>query len=283
LPGRRLGAWLRATLAGLLLTAVAPAAGLAWGDVGHAAVAEIAVGHLSDRARSEIERLLPGGLSEFVAVASWADHISETWPESYAWHSVEIPHHSSGYDRERDCRNDDCIVERIKLFAADVGDRRLATEKRVVALKMVIHLVGDLHVPLHAYLPDRSWDGWEGPWIQIGDTVDVLHYWWDDHLVFDIGPDAQEIAQNLGAAITVDEVDTWTGSGPETWANESYFLARDFVVRHGLLDVARWITYTEDYPMVMPEHVREETRAIIARRLAMAGVRLAWLLNRAFE
>ncbi|MCC6890698.1 MAG: S1/P1 nuclease [Hyphomicrobiales bacterium] len=255
----------------------------AWGDIGHLAVAELAVQGLSERSRTEIERLLPGGLQELVASANWADEIIEEWPESYPWHSVDIPHHATGYDRERDCPQDNCIVERIKLFAAALSDREQPPERRVVALKMLVHLVGDLHVPLHAYQPDQSWEGWEGPWIRMGDSVDVLHFWWDNLLVFEISPDPQEVVEALRPWISPEEMATWTLSGPELWADESFLIARDFIVRHHLTDIARSVAYTEDKPLVLPEHVREEARAIIMRRLAMAGVRLAWLINRALD
>jgi hypothetical protein len=278
------GGYVRGALLGIVLAMSGPGLCWGWGDIGHFAIAEIAVTRLSQTARAEIEKLLPGGLKEFVDIATWADDVIEEWPESYPWHSVDIPHHATGYDRQRDCRDDDCIVERIKLFAVELSDRNGPKEKRVVALKMLIHLVGDLHMPLHAYQPDRSWEGWEGPWIQIEDTIEVLHFWWDNLLIFEIGPDAQGVAEELiQNNITIDDEATWTSPGPEIWANESFLIARDFIVRHNLTDVARWVTYTEDYPLVLAAHVREETRAIIARQVAMAGVRLAALLNRALE
>lgn len=255
----------------------------AWGDVGHWAVAEIAVDRLSEQSKAEITRLLPGGMPDFVEIANWADEIIMEWRESYPWHSVDIPHDSTGYQRDRDCPNDDCIVERINLFALDVGDRSLPSETRAIALMMLIHLVGDLHMPLHAYQPDRSWEGWEGPWIRIEDDVDVLHFWWDNWLIFELGANPTEIAQEAMKDRSDDEIRSWEESAPAEWANESFFIARDFVVRHDLMDVARWVTFTDEYPMLLPATIRDEARPIIARRIAMAGVRLAALLNRVLK
>jgi hypothetical protein len=272
------GLWL--ALAAVIVTSVQACA---WGDVGHWAVADIAVSRLSDKAKAEIARVLPGGLPDFVEIANWADEIIEEWPESYDWHSVDIPHDSTGYQRDRDCPNDNCIVERINLFARDVGNRGLPNEARAIALMMLIHLVGDLHMPLHAYQPDRSWEGWEGPWIRIEDDVDVLHYWWDNWLILELGANPWEIAREAMQDRSADEIQAWTESTPADWANESFFIARDFVIRHDLMDVARWVTLTDEYPMLMPATVRDEARPIIARRIAMAGVRLAAVLNRVLD
>jgi hypothetical protein len=272
------GSWL-----GLVLAVANPGQSHAWGDVGHWAVAEIAVAHLSQKSKAEIEHLLPGGLADFVEIANWADEMIEEWPESYPWHSVDIPHDSTGYQRERDCPNDDCIVERINLFAADIGNRSLTKETRAIALMMLIHLVGDLHMPLHAYQPDGSWEGWEGPWIQIEDDVNVLHFWWDNWLIFELGANPTEIAQEAMKERSADEILTWTNSSAADWANESFFIARDFVVRNSLMDVARWVTLTDEFPKLLPATILDEARPIIARRLAMAGVRLAEIVNRAFE
>ncbi|KAB2912311.1 MAG: hypothetical protein F9K29_19535 [Hyphomicrobiaceae bacterium] len=57
------------------------------------------------------------------AVASWADDIRDNGrPETYKWHIVEIAPDAAGYDRARDCGNDDCIVEKIRAFARMAGD-----------------------------------------------------------------------------------------------------------------------------------------------------------------
>lgn len=281
-----IGARLRRSLCGLWLgvaAIVSASESHAWGDVGHWAVAEIAVSRLSEKSKAEIARLLPGGLAEFVEIAPWADEVIMEWPESYPWHSVDIPHDSTGYQRDRDCPNDDCIVERINLFARNLGDRSLPKEARAIALMMLIHLVGDLHMPLHAYQPDGSWGGWEGPWIRIEDDIDILHFWWDNVLIFELGANPWEIAREAMRDRDADEIQAWTESTPEDWANESFFIARDFVVRHDLIDVARRMILCDEYPMLLPATVRDEARPIIARRIAMAGVRVAALLDRVFE
>jgi hypothetical protein len=102
---------------------------------------------------------------------------------------VVIPHDGGGYDRQRDCEKGDCVVEKVVEFACKVEDARLSKVERAEALKFLIHLVGDLHVPLHAYAPGtpnnpwKGWREWQGPWVQIGERNSLLHSWWGWHFV----------------------------------------------------------------------------------------------------
>ena len=74
----------------------------------------------------------------------------------------------------------------------------------------------------------------------------------------------------------------WERGTSEDWANESFQITHDFAARHGLLNV-RWDAVSEDKPVVLPISVLDEVKPIVAQRLKMAGVRLAWLLNQALK
>jgi hypothetical protein len=261
--------------------------GLAWGEAGHATVAEIAGHYLSKKAKANVRRLLGPGAHEMAAVASWADEIRDNGrPETYNWHVVEIPPDAAGYDRVRDCRNDDCIVEKIKEFVRVIGDRGAARTERVEALKFLIHFVGDLHMPLHAYAPLNHP---KGTWVRIGGLTDKLHLWWDWgwwDLAFEeeFGTEPIQVAKTLVAQITADERQAWMAGTPEDWANESFKLASDFVTAHGLLAAVREDNHSGDAPIVLPRSVLDsEMKPVVVQRLKMAGVRLAWLLNEAFK
>lgn len=220
------------------------------------------------------------------AVASWADEVrDDDRPETYNWHVVEIPPDGVRYDRARDCKNDDCIVEKIKEFAHMVGDRGVARAKRIEALKFLIHFVGDLHMPLHAYAPLNHP---KGTWVQIGGITEKLHLWWDWgwwDLAFEdqFGSEPIGVAETLVAQISVDERNAWMGGTPEDWANESYTLASDFVTAHDLIAAVRENNHSEETPVILPRSALEnEMKPVVVQRLKMAGVRLAWLLNEAF-
>ncbi len=214
-------------------------------------------------------------------VSVWADAIrdDDERPETYYWHVVEIPPDGIRYDRARDCKNDDCVVEKIKQFAQQLGDRSTPEPSRTEALKFLIHLVGDLHQPLHAYAPLNHP---AGAWVRIGETTDKLHYWWDNEFVDALGFDSSELARRLAAGISEGDRKRWEPGTAEDWANESFQIARDFVIKHRLFDV-RWDQVSEDDPIVLPASIITDVKQIVAQRLKMAGVRLAWLLNQALK
>ncbi|HVR55985.1 MAG TPA: S1/P1 nuclease [Pseudolabrys sp.] len=257
-----------------------PGLGFAWGELGHRTVAEIASRYLSERATAEVRDLLGEGAHAMAEVSVWADAIrEEDRPETYDWHVVEIPPDGVRYDRVRDCKSDNCIVEKIKEFTRTVGNRNLARLARIEALMFLIHFVGDLHMPLHAYAP---FNHPAGAWVRIGETTDKIHLWWDNEFVDELGFDSSELANKLAAEITVDERKEWEGGTSEEWANESFQITREFLAAYTLLG-ARWDKTSEEKPIVLPVSVLNEVKPIVTQQLKMAGVRLAWLLNQALK
>jgi len=267
-------------LMALIFVISAPNPGLAWGELGHRTVAEIATQYLSAQSAAEVHKLLGDGAHVMAEVSVWADTIVGDRPETYPWHVTQIPPEGSGYDRKRDCPNDDCIVEKITEMARVLGDRTVDTSLRIEALQFLIHFVGDLHMPLHAFVGlnrNRS-----GAWVRIGGTTDKLHLWWDNVFVDALGFDSGELAKRLAVQITVDDRKHWEKGTSEDWANESFRITHEFVTKYALLE-NRWETVSEDRPVVLPTTVLDEVKPIVAQRLKMAGVRLAWLLNQAFK
>jgi hypothetical protein len=273
----------------LLIVLSFPLPAAAWTVTGHSLVVEIAVRYLSERAITRIRELLGRDPEELADLSTWADDIVLERPETEPWHTVEIPHDSDGYARERDCVYDDCIVERINRFAQELRERRADRSEQAEAVKFLIHLVGDLHVPFHAYAPGpphdpwRNWESWEGPWIDIGGATHELHDWWDWHFVRRLGPNRRAILDKLTAQLAADDVEAWRSGTPADWANESFRIARAFVLKHGLLDPAPPLGSTKESPIVLDGAVADEGTAAASERLKMAGVRLAWLLNRVLD
>lgn len=267
-------------LLGLILAVCTPTFCLAWDSLGHRTVAEIAARYLSETTSAQVKAILGGGpiATAMGDVAIWADE-NET-PETYPWHTVDIPPGGIRYDRARDCKNDDCIVEKIKQFAQIVGDQRVTRAERIDALKYLIHFVGDLHMPLHAYAPLNHP---KGTWVQIGERTQKLHLWWDKEFVEELGSNPTELANMLVAEITVDQLKAWSSGTADDWANKSFNMAREFVARHNMTSIVGAGDNSEDKPIVLPSSVIDEVKRIVRHRLKMAGVRLAWLLNRAFE
>jgi nuclease S1 len=198
--GKLLRAW---RLVALLLSLAATTA-FAWGTQGHQVVANLAYAQLTPKARTEVDRLLalePG--ATLASLSAWAD---ETRNKTTApWHFVNFPRDSCSYDAQRDCPHGQCIVgaidRQLAVLASNASD-----EKRLNALKYIVHLVADVHQPLHAgYADDRGGNQYQ---IQAFGRGTNLHALWDSGLIENTGLDtAAMTAKLLAAPIAAGDLD----------------------------------------------------------------------------
>jgi len=193
---RRLLCIARASLACLSFAAALPLTAHAWGFEAHRLIAEVAEQQLTPAAKAETARLLalePG--ATLSSVATWADEMRSR--ETGPWHYVNFPHGSCSYDKVRDCPGGSCVVEAIGAQLAILNSKATDAE-RLQALKFVVHLIGDVHQPLHAgYADDKG-----------GNTVQLqsfgkgsnLHSLWDSGLVANRVGGALALKQEISAA-----------------------------------------------------------------------------------
>jgi len=251
----------------------------AWGPEGHEIVADIARSHLTERARHGISAML--GNDDLAAVSVWADDVKSERPETSGWHFVDIPVSSSGFSEQRDCYRPDerhrstkedhynCVVDRISLFAHLLADKNAPRPDRVEALKFVVHFVGDIHQPLHAIGEARG--GNEIHVVEFGQTqcgkyACNLHFAWDIGLIEHTGRREADYVSYLEKWIVRRRLQGRAGGSPENWANESFALAKQV-----------WLN---DGSAVDPTYFRANIE-VVNERLALAGLRLARLLNEA--
>jgi len=161
----------RSVAALLAVAIVASSSSLAaWGPQGHRLVARIAEARLTPVARQNVRWLLD--TASLADIASWADAQVDELRQTGPWHYVNIPNAAAGYDRDRDCprqpgvssgsradRWRDCIVDRILYSEEQLADVALDRVDRAVALKFLVHLVDDIHQPLHALADERGGNG----------------------------------------------------------------------------------------------------------------------------
>ena len=159
------------------------------------------------------------------------------------------------------------MVEALKWFSAAIADKNAPIMVRRVALYYVAHLVGDMHQPLHA---GRAGDqgGVDIP-VSYGVTTN-LHYFWDSNLVEMETGSEEDIARQLTANLTEEERLQWQAGNPTQWTNESLVLVRSYA-------------YNTGPSGELSDNYVEKARPIVRVRLAQAGLRLAWLLNTAFN
>lgn len=255
-----------------------------WGGQGHRLVGRIAANHLSVNARRNVTWLL--GSQSLADVSSWADEYLSGNNQTSYWHYVNIPLDATGYNRDRDCPRQpgvaagsrldvwrDCVVDRIAYNEQRLAASKLDRADRAIALKFLVHFVGDLHQPLHALGVERGGNGilvsvFGSPSCTYpsGDTYPCnLHGVWDTTLVAHRQLAEQQYLAELETLIKQRGWTTGNPGTPEEWAMQSHAGGKA-----GL--VAPKASIDEAY---YQKHI-----AVIDERLALAGLRLAALINR---
>lgn len=120
---------------------------LAWGQKGHDVTCEIAERHLDRGARKAVKRLLEG--KSMVYWSNWLDNASHTEQYAYTktWHYKNVEAGVEYEDAQLEPQGD--VVTAIQQQVQTLSDKMASTESKRLALKMLVHLVGDLHQPMH--------------------------------------------------------------------------------------------------------------------------------------
>jgi hypothetical protein len=251
---------------------------LAWGGQGHRLVALLAAERLTPIARRNVAGLL--GPESLADVSSWADRLVDSQYQTFYWHFLNIPPEATSYDRDRDCprqpgvvaggRGDtwrDCAVDRILYNKARVADTTLDRADRAIALKFLVHFVGDLHQPFHALGVGHG-----GNDVKVsvfgsetcGNYPCNLHGVWDGALIEHRNLDDARYRSALDEAIRKNGWNNVPLGGPVEWAMQSHDLANAALLPSG---------------GNADEAYYRAQIGVVDMRLALAGVRLAAVLN----
>ena len=283
-------------IAAFLSVLILPGSASAWGRQGHMTVALVAEGLLTPAAKQMVDELrrAPGwetfkpgdsryfrkadeeltlfcqGPDENLSLAAdWADAWRERHRETAPWHFVDTPVDGDGSTAamEKAC-GEECILMALHRQILVLQDKGADKFLRLEALLWIVHLVGDVHQPLHC--ADNGDKGGNGVPIVLLVKQGNLHWAWDTGLfnVEHARPAALAgdlLAHECKDVAAVGPVDPKT---PWTWAQESFGVAKNFV-----------------YPQVR-RNGGQFTRAevdlawpMVRKQLARAGVRLAAVLN----
>ncbi len=257
----------------LLVLFCAPFSLLAWGVVGHRAVARIAENHLSPVAKREIARML--GSETLPLVSTWADEIRSDpqYSSTSPWHYINVP---TGLDFPAFGAQLTATVAPTaapaNAYAAllqvreDLKNPQKTAAEKLVALKFLVHLVGDVHQPLHVgHADDRGGNSimvsWRGH-----DTN--LHSIWDGDIVEYPGFTYTEMAAAYDHA-TPAQIKQWQRDDLTTWLFESYQLCTPIYAAAAANPKFDW----HFYPTFGPS---------AEQQILKAGIRLAGVLNEVF-
>ena len=259
----------RVVIALVVLCCVAPSPASAWSAAGHRIIAAMAEQRLTQRARAEIQRLLaPSGAGSLADVAAWADEVREDPAQrelaraTAKFHYVNFADSSCRYEPARDCPGGACIVAAVPRYAAVLGDRSRSNAERAQALRFLVHFVGDTHQPLHAgYRSDRGGNNFQ---VRFNGKGSNLHAIWDYNVLA-----SRKLGWRKYALRLQPSARTKAGGTPRDWVEESCRITRDAGI------------YPRD--RVLDARYLESMRPIAEKRLRLAAIRLADLLNNALK
>lgn len=249
----------------LLLAALAGCcSAFAWGPTGHDAIAHIAERNLTPRARRTVERLL--GNHSIVYYASWMDNVRflPAYRATSSWHGADVD--DSGRYVAREGGD---AVQCIEQAIAQLKEyRSLDDSTTAVAIRFLVHLVGDLHCPVHVKHPGRKdftfvlvnreyrfhsfWDA---------ASLELTHHWY-----------YTEYGEQLDRC-TKAEREAIAAGTPREWLEQN---ARDCRMIYDWIKPGQQIVKKDSNGLLL------EVRAVAEQQVLRAGYRLARILNELF-
>lgn len=249
---------------GIALTGCLAAFG--WGQKGHDTTAFIAENHLTEATKAAVESLLDG--KSIVYYANWLDNASHTPEYAYskAWHYKNIDENES-FDNAKE--NPDGDIVKAIYSQVDVLKGNGSKEEKQLALKMIVHFLGDIHQPMH--MGRASDRGGNSHRVAYFDRSTNLHSIWDSSL-----PESAhkwtytEWQQQIDRATPEEMSEIYLKKTPEEWGRETYLIAKDVYAK------------TPENSKISYDYIAEWT-PVIEQQFLKGGLRLADLLNSIFD
>lgn len=237
---------------------------LAWGPTGHRVVGAIAEQHLTRKARKAVHRLL--GDTSLAIASTWMDEVRSDprYDATHDWHWVTIPDGSTYAASEKNPHGD--VVEAIDRMKAILRSDTATTEHKRTALRFLVHLIGDLHQPLHVGRgDDKGGNDFQVEWMKKGSN---LHRVWDSGLIELSELSYSELAASLDH-VSPKLLQVWKQGTTAQWAEEALAYRTRIYPASAGADLGYAYAY-QNWPLAQEQ-------------LLKAGIRLAAVLNEVFR
>lgn len=237
-----------------------------WGKTGHRVTGEIAEQHLSKKAKRTIKKILKG--KSLAWVSTYGDDIKSDpkYREYGPWHYVNLDPEQQEYEASNAAEEGD-IIQGIEKSIEALKDPTTPIEDQEFYLKMLVHLVGDLHQPLHAgRSEDKGGNDLQVRWFNRGTNI---HRVWDSHMIDDFQMSYTELAANSRSLSKEEEKQIASGD-LLTWLYESRALSDEI---YASVEIGEKLGYSYSY----------EWFPVVREQLQKGGIRLSRLLNQIYK
>jgi len=239
---------------------------LAWGQKGHDVTAYIAECHLTPKAARKIDKALDGHSP--VYYANWLDNASHTPEYAYTstWHYVNIDEGETLDSMPKNPKGD--VLETVTMLVEELKGGNLTPEEETLKLKMLIHLVGDMHCPMHTgRLSDLG--GNRRPVMMFSKPTN-LHSIWDTSLPEAAHRWSYTEWQRQLDRLSKEEVAEVQAGSPRDWVLETHEICKEIY------------DFTPEGAKVSYDYIAKYA-PVIERQFLRGGLRLARLLNEIYQ
>lgn len=239
---------------------------LGWGQKGHDVTAYIAENHLTPATKAKVEAALDG--KSMVYYSNWLDNASNTPEYAYSksWHYKNIDADRTYENASVNPKGD--VVSALNNQIALLRKGGLSKEQEQLALKIIIHLVGDVHQPMHmGHLSDLGGNLWP---VKFFNKDTKLHSIWDTDLVESSHKWSYTEWENQIDRLSSKEQKSIIKGDPNDWAKETF-------------KIATKIYETTPQGSKLSYSYIAEAAPIIETQFLRGGLRLADLLNSIYD
>jgi S1/P1 Nuclease len=235
---------------------------LAWGPTGHRTVGQIAEMYLNAKARKKIKTIL--GQESLAVVGTWMDDVRNdtTHMDMSDWHWVTIETGET-YEQSKKNPKGDAIMT-LERVIKELKSHQLTAAQELEDLRILVHLVGDIHQPLHVgCCDDQGGNKVRVKWFRNDSN---LHRVWDSEMIDDSKFSYTELSNAL---IKPDKAtaDLWQKASVMDWVKESMSYRKQvYAIGDGNLG----------YKYNFANFPTAKTRMV------QAGIRLAGILNEVY-
>jgi nuclease S1 len=208
--------------------------------------------------------------------STWADEYRGQLPKTAPWHYVDVPSDEPAYESKSsaDDPKKGCVVDKIYEFKAIRKDRTKSVEDRRFALRFLIHCVEDMHMPMH--VGDNHDRGGNDTQDRFFDRGTNMHSLWYGGMIERVSKDEDYWLKELTVLPSLQSPDTTTHGTVEDWVTESLRAAREAYV-----DPLTGQRIKSGAKLGLDYH--NKNLPVFRERMYLAGMRLAKVLNEAFD
>lgn len=259
-----------------------------WGSTGHRAVGAVAEKYLDPAVAVKLLAITGG--QTLSRVSNWPDEIKsepETFSHTYNWHYTDWKEEDHEHD---ETKSQGKLLTAINEQLAVLKDAQSSKDKKAFAVKFIVHLIGDLHQPLH--VGNGLDQGGNKCRVQFHKKDTNLHALWDEGMIDFTNLSFTELANYVAQGRSREDILSWKTGDVVSWAKES--------------KVLRSTIYPEDVtPASAPMSVKQYCRSdvvvtaaempklafeysyrfmpVVEKKIFQAGLRLAVILNSALK